>query len=67
MLVDDNQYNIVAIETMLEQFQLTTETSLDGIQAVEMVTKLYREKGATYDLILMDYTMPQMNGIDATK
>ena len=40
---------------------------MDGTYAVEMVTKLFREKGVTYDLILMDYTMPEMNGVDATK
>lgn len=67
LLVDDNQYNIVAIETMLQQFQLATETALDGTQAVAMVAQLFRDKRAMYDLILMDYTMPVMNGIDATK
>ncbi len=46
---------------MLEHLGFTVLTASDGLQAVE----LYRERGKEIDLVLMDLTMPQMDGAEA--
>ena len=38
---------------------------IDGAQAVELVKQMY-EIGFSYKLILTDFNMPEMNGIQAT-
>ena len=40
---------------------MKVDTADDGIHAIEMC------KNGSYDLILMDFQMPNMNGIDATR
>ena len=40
---------------------------MNGKQAVESVKNLLETHGQTYTLILMDYNMPVLNGIQATK
>ena len=46
---------------MLEETNLQAEIADNGIEAVNMVTS------GSYDLILMDIQMPNMNGYDATR
>lgn len=61
LLVEDNEINMeVAIE-LLEPLSMKLDTASDGQQAVDKV------KEKKYDLILMDYLMPNMNGMEATK
>ena len=58
LIVDENFYNIVAIQAMLKKYQIETDATTDGKEALEMVKKLYREKNRTYNLILMEFEMP---------
>jgi CheY-like chemotaxis protein len=61
LLVDDEE-NLVALGTrMLEHLGFTVLTAADGKQAVD----LYRERGNEIDLVLMDLTMPHMDGAEA--
>ena len=61
LLVDDEE-SLVALGTrMLEHLGFTVLTASDGLQAVE----LYRERGKEIDLVMMDLTMPQMDGAKA--
>ena len=46
---------------MLEHLGFSVLTAADGLQAVE----LYRERGKEIDLVLMDLTMPHMDGEEA--
>ena len=61
LLVDDEESLLALGARMLDQLGFTVLTAADGLQAVE----LYREKGATIDLVLMDLTMPHMDGAEA--
>jgi CheY-like chemotaxis protein len=45
-------------------FDITSERAENGRICVDMVTEA--EEGS-YDMILMDVQMPEMNGLDATK
>ena len=58
LIVYDNLFDIVAITTMFQQYQIETDTATDGPSAVEKVKQLYREHQRTYNLIMMDYIDP---------
>jgi CheY-like chemotaxis protein len=61
LLVDDEETLIALGARMLEHLGLRVLTAADGLQAVD----LYRERGKEIDLVLMDLTMPHMDGAQA--
>ncbi len=61
LLVDDEESLIALGARMLEHLGFTVLTAADGLQAVD----LYRERGKEIDLVLMDLTMPNMDGAEA--
>lgn len=61
LVVDDNATNRMVAETLCEMFDCTSETAVDGVEAVELA------RTGRFDLILMDIKMPRMDGIAATR
>jgi CheY-like chemotaxis protein len=61
LLVDDEESLIALGARMLEPLGFNVLTAVDGLQAVE----LYRERGKEIDLVLMDLTMPHLDGAKA--
>ena len=61
LLVDDEESLLALGARMLEHLGFTVLTAADGLQAVE----LYRERWKEIDLVLMDLTMPHMDGAEA--
>ncbi len=61
LLVEDNKANQMFMKVVLKKLQLEFDIANDGVEAVDM----YRLN--SYDVILMDENMPNMNGIEATK
>ncbi len=61
LLVEDNLINQKVAGSMLNKIGCTFEIAGNGKIAVEMASK------NTYDIILMDCQMPEMDGFDATK
>ncbi len=61
LLVDDEESLIALGARMLEALGFTVLTAPDGARAVE----LYRARGKEIDLVLMDLTMPHMDGAEA--
>jgi CheY-like chemotaxis protein len=59
--VEDNTSNQEVATRMLRKLGATVELATDGIQAVELAEKSY------FDLIFMDWQMPQMDGLEATR
>ena len=64
LLVEDNDLNAEIAEIQLEDAGLVVTRVADGREAVEA----FRDSPAdSFDLILMDVMMPNMNGYEATK
>jgi len=61
LVVEDNKVNQQVIIIMLRHLGLNAEVVNDGIEAVEALQNKY------YDLILMDWQMPRMDGLEATR
>ena len=64
LLAEDNDLNAEIAEAILERAGLKTERVEDGIQCVNRIEKMPAD---TYDMILMDIQMPQMDGYKATQ
>ena len=60
LVAEDDEVNAKAARTMLEQLGCSVDVATNGTEAVDH----FRERD--YDLILMDWQMPLMNGIEAT-
>ena len=64
LLAEDNDLNAEIAEAILERAGLSIERVEDGIQCVNRITEM---PAGTYDMILMDIQMPNMNGYKATQ
>ena len=64
LLAEDNDLNAEIAEAILERAGLNIERVEDGIQCVNRITEMPAD---TYDMILMDIQMPNMNGYKATQ
>ncbi|MFI4933482.1 MAG: response regulator [Caulobacterales bacterium] len=61
LVVDDNATNRMVVEALCEMFDCSTESVVDGVEAVEAA------KAGRFDVILMDIKMPRMDGVTATR
>ena len=64
LLVEDNELNQEIASVILQEAGFTVDLAEDGAVAVEKITQA---EAGTYDLILMDIQMPNMNGYEATR
>jgi CheY-like chemotaxis protein len=61
LVVEDNAVNRMLIVTYLEEFGLTHEVVTSGGEAVTALAS------KTYDLVLMDTAMRDLDGVDTTR
>ena len=61
LLVEDNEMNIVVATNIMSKWNVNIETALNGLEAIKKVSS------RSYDFILMDLQMPEMDGYQATK
>ena len=64
LLAEDNDLNAEIAEFILEDMGLIVERVEDGVQCV---SRIEQKPAGTYDLILMDIQMPNMDGYRATE
>ena len=64
LIAEDNDLNAEIAEAVLKRAGLKTERVVNGIQCVNMITKM---PAGTYDMILMDIQMPEMDGYEAAR
>ena len=60
LVVEDDEVSAKAAEVMLQRLGCLVEVAEDGRKAVEMF------RDSRYDLVLMGWQMPVMNGFEAT-
>ncbi|KAA6431846.1 PAS domain S-box protein [Rufibacter glacialis] len=60
LVVEDIALNQLLMKTLLEDFGFEMEVASNGRIAIEMLAH------TTYDIVLMDLQMPEMNGFEAT-
>eukprot|EP01016_Furgasonia_blochmanni_P007169 TRINITY_DN12870_c0_g1_i2.p1 TRINITY_DN12870_c0_g1~~TRINITY_DN12870_c0_g1_i2.p1 ORF type:complete len:394 (-),score=34.84 TRINITY_DN12870_c0_g1_i2:40-1176(-) len=68
LVVDDNEFNVSTLAKMLSVQGFTSDYAFNGQMAIDLVVDRAL-KGTcckAYKLILMDYDMPVLNGIEAT-
>ncbi len=61
LIVDDNDLNLQIAEALLQTFEMKIDCADSGMAAVDAVSR------KNYDLIFMDYMMPEMDGIKTMK
>ncbi|MCR5719744.1 MAG: response regulator [Lachnospiraceae bacterium] len=60
LVVDDTEFNHYVLEEMLKPLEVNMDSAYSGEEALKLVNC------NRYDLILMDYVMPHMNGVETT-
>ncbi len=60
LLVEDNLINVKIAEKILKRWDVIVDVALNGLMALE------KHKTNKYDIILMDLSMPVMDGYEAT-
>lgn len=64
LLAEDNDFNAEIMIEILKLEGVTVDRAADGIECIEMLKKSTENY---YDLILMDFQMPNLDGLEATK
>ena len=61
LLAEDNDINVEVIKALLDEFHLDLTHVSNGQKAIDAL------KTNTYDLVLMDVQMPEIDGLSATR
>lgn len=64
LVVEDNPVSRMIVTSLLESEGFLCDTAADGLEAV---AKFEKSSSGEYTLIFMDYIMPNLDGIEATK
>jgi CheY-like chemotaxis protein len=61
LVVDDLPMNLTMMVMMLKKLGFEADTATNGLEAVK------RQASESYDLIFMDWEMPELDGVEATR
>jgi two-component system cell cycle response regulator len=64
LLIEDNQDHSFLVKSNLES---ATEFGVDVMESGEKGLEAIEQKGDTYDIVLLDYSLPGQNGLDVLK
>ncbi len=62
LCVDDNQQNLDILKGILSSWNIKVTCVKSGLEAIDLL-----KKGNKYDTIIIDYLMPELNGLDTIK
>ncbi|UAB71991.1 response regulator [Vibrio sp. SCSIO 43132] len=63
LIVDDNRHAVEIMSEMLETLPIQPEVAHNGKEAFDMVEQHIKDENP-YSLVLMDWNMPELNGIE---
>ena len=66
LVVDDNEVNLTIALGFLAAYDISTDTAASGMEAINKIKERAAENSA-YNLVFMDYMMPNMDGIESVK
>ncbi len=66
LVVDDNEQLCTSAVSNLQELGVYTEWTTDGRDAIDMITDRHLQ-GDDYDFVLVDWRMPNMNGIEVIR
>lgn len=66
LVADDDRDTCEHTSIILHRLGVQAEWVLSGAEAVEHVLRAY-EQGESYDVVFLDWKMPDVNGVEATK
>ena len=58
LLVDDNKMNLYVFQKLLKSTEIQPDTAVNGKEAIQRI------KEKSYDIILMDHLMPEIDGVE---
>jgi CheY-like chemotaxis protein len=58
LLVDDNKFGLSARKALLEEQGYEVTTAMEGLEALDLFS------ATRYDIVITDYKMPRMNGLE---
>ncbi len=61
LLVDDEEYNLVLLETILDKYNISNRSAKSGKEALEIFQK------ERFDVVLMDILMDDIDGFETTR
>ncbi|MGL1890950.1 MAG: response regulator [Spirochaetaceae bacterium] len=67
LIVDDNESARDVLTSYLEDFSFNVTSVASGDMAIRNIVQSKASKNRDYDLVLMDYQMPGMNGIETSR
>jgi CheY-like chemotaxis protein/signal transduction histidine kinase/HPt (histidine-containing phosphotransfer) domain-containing protein len=66
LIIDDNATNCIALEATLKHFGCVTSTARSGVDGLDCL-RVAQVKSAPIELVLLDYHMPRMNGLEVAR
>ncbi len=61
LVVDDNEYNLRVLDRMLQRLHADAVAACDGAEALDAL------RSGQFDVVLMDWHMPDMDGLETTR
>ena len=61
LVVDDTNMNLTVVRALLKRTLIQIDTAPSGAEALKMI------RAKQYDLVFLDYRMPEMDGVEALK
>lgn len=67
LAVDDHLPNLIVLEALLGELNVTTTKALSGQEALNIIQERIESNQKPFDLVFMDIQMPVMSGVDTTR
>ena len=67
LVIDENYFNLFAMQSLLTQFNASVEIVMNGNEGIKLVQQLFYSQDKTFDLILIDQDSADLDGIQVAQ